>query len=154
ARYSPGSTLGGLLPGGYVVLGNPGGATGNGLTQTPWIQLRSPSSTILDEVELGGGNLAGDGAANNAPAGSGSGSGDEAVVRLPNGDGSSPDNLAFSRYYASPGQPNDCASTKSISVNTVSSDAGSGDRLSWSHSTSGTDRFLLVGISYSLFATE
>jgi hypothetical protein len=77
-RFSPGSSLGALSPGGFVLLGNPPGALNN----TIKIVLRNPYGVLYDLWDLDGTT---DGPLGEA-SGNATGGDDEAVVRLPNAE--------------------------------------------------------------------
>lgn len=67
--YSPGSSRTALQPGGYMLIGNPEGAT----SADAWIVLKDADGFVVDEVEIGGlsesldANMRGDGEDNGAP---------------------------------------------------------------------------------------
>jgi hypothetical protein len=73
-----------------------------------WIRLldNSNPAILIDDVELGAGDVEGDGADNNAPSGNAQGIWDEAVSRMPDGMDRDMDKIDFRRQYASPGMNN------------------------------------------------
>jgi hypothetical protein len=51
-RFSPGCSLAGLLPGGYIIIGNPQGYMSNTLT----LSLRNGTASLVDEIYIEDGN--------------------------------------------------------------------------------------------------
>ena len=108
--FSAGSSLTALLPGGYMLVGNPSGF----LSTDAYYVLRSRCNALLDAVEVGGlsewRDMKQDGVDNGAPApganGRSHGRFDEAIARLPDGSDTDDDITDFTAMFATPLRPN------------------------------------------------
>ncbi|MBK9072393.1 MAG: lamin tail domain-containing protein [Myxococcales bacterium] len=108
--FSSGSTLGAFLPGGYLVIGDPTGAS----STDSYISLIDPWARVVDDVEIGGltpsrdmeGDGVGDGAPNGTSNGFARGAFDEVIAR-PNGFADTGHDINdFEAMFATPGAAN------------------------------------------------
>lgn len=103
-RVSPGSSLGALKPGAFVLVGNPVGTMGDDV----YIVLKDTQGAIIDDVEIGGvgRDAEGDGAEDGAPSpsenGFARGAFDESIARPAGAADTNVDQLDFVKMYATP----------------------------------------------------
>lgn len=100
--FSQGSSLDQLLPGGRVVVGNPAGS----INDNCYVVLRNALGQIVDAVEFGTADFAGDGIENNAPDGNSFNIFTEAVARIPDGRDMGDPSRDFRHIRATIGAPN------------------------------------------------
>lgn len=108
--FSAGSTLDQFLPGARLVVGNTTGSINNNCA----LVLANALGQTVDEVELGTGDFAGDGVANNAPSGDARALWDEAVARVPDGYVTGNPALDFRHVRATIGNTNPSPTTPAV----------------------------------------
>jgi len=100
--FDSSSSLTQFVPFGRLVIGDPAGSMNNNCL----LVLKDSGGSVVDQVELGTADFAGDGVLNNAPSGDAHDLWDEAVAREPDGRMTGDPSLDFRRARATIGHPN------------------------------------------------